>query len=79
MNRLNRLESLWSLYRSTFGAWALEVGRFHQMHDTASKRRALKEAQNRATEAEVAHRDVRNRLAEEMAAGGIHRDSEPRS
>ena len=65
-NKLNRLDDLRSLYRSTFGEWASQEGRFQGIRDSDQEGCGIEEARVRATEAEAAYRDVRNRLVDEM-------------
>jgi hypothetical protein len=71
MNKLQRLEDLRSLYRSTFGEWALQTGHLHKIRDSVQENGGLEEAQERTTVAETAYRDVRNRLVEEMQLAPI--------
>jgi len=69
MNKLNRLETLRCLYRSTFEEWASQIGQLDEIRDSAQEGHGLREAQQRTAQAEAGYRGVRNRLVEEMAAG----------
>lgn len=69
MNKLSHLEDLRSLYRSTFEAWASQVSQLDKIRASAPQGQGLSDALQRTAQADMEHRDVRNRLVEEMAAG----------
>ena len=77
MNKPEQLEDLRALYRAGFQAWASQVGYLDQIQKSVPESGVLQDAQCRTIAAEAGYREVRNRLAEEMAVG--HSDTGSRN
>ena len=59
-------EQLRNDYKGAFSEWALQVSRLKEVAQAASDCGVVKEAAQRAAEAELAYRDSRDRLTDDM-------------